>query len=209
MKTRNSWKTIGVVLGIATICLGLALSTSAQVQTEQTTTSGTPTIKAVTVEKGEVIAVRGNDLFVLMNDGSVRHFPNIPESARVDVEGNQLGIHDLMPGMKLQRTTVTTSTPQVVTTVQRVTGRVWAVTPPLAVILTLENGQNQEFKIPNGQKFMVDGQETDSWGLKKGMEVTATKIVEIPFDDVIATRRLTGKLPSDLPVLIALTIIRP
>jgi hypothetical protein len=209
MKTRNSWKTIRLVLGAVTVSLGLALSTSAQVQTEKTTTSGTPTTKVVTVERGEVIAVRGNSLFVLMDDGSVRHFPNIPESARVDVEGKQLGIHDLMPGMKLERTTVTTTTPQVVTSVQRVTGKVWAITPPLSVILTLENGQNQEFKIPNGQKFMVNGREVDAFGLRKGMEVTATKIVETPIDQVTQAKRLTGTLPSDLPVIIAVAAVRP
>jgi hypothetical protein len=57
---------------------------------------------------------------------------------------------------------------------------VWHVTPPLTVILTLENGQNQEFKIPKGQKFNVDGQMVDAFGLKKGMKVDAQKVVEEP-----------------------------
>ena len=48
------------------------------------------------------------------------------------------------------------------------------------MILTLEDGTNQQFKIPNGQKFMVNGQMTDAWGLKKGMTVSATKVVEEP-----------------------------
>ncbi len=39
---------------------------------------------------------------------------------------------------------------------------------------------NQQFKIPKDQKFNVDGQETDAFGLKKGMKVSATKIVEVP-----------------------------
>jgi hypothetical protein len=97
----------------------------------------------------------------------------------------------------------------VVTSVQRVTGKVWAITPPLSVILTLENGQNQEFKIPNGQKFMVNGREVDAFGLRKGMEVTATKIVETPIDQVTQAKRLTGTLPSDLPVIIAVAAVRP
>lgn len=29
----------------------------------------------------------------------------------------------------------------------------WHVTPPISVILTLENGENQAFNIPEGQKF--------------------------------------------------------
>jgi hypothetical protein len=192
---------MGQVLGAGAICLGFAVSTSAQVQSQTTKTSGTPTTK-VKIEKGEVIAVRGNDLFVEMDDGSLRHFPKVPESATVTVDDKQLGIHDLKPGMKLQRTTVTTTTPQVVTTVQTVTAKVWEVTPPTSVILTLDNGENQQFKIPEGQKFMVDGQETDAWGLKKGMVVTATKIVETPVNEVTQHTRLTGKMAPDLPVLV-------
>ena len=33
---------------------------------------------------------------------------------------------------------------------------------------------------------MVDGMETDAWGLKKGMKVNATKIVETPSDFCVA-----------------------
>jgi hypothetical protein len=64
---------------------------------------------------------------------------------------------------------------------------VWHVSPPNSVILTLENGTNQSFKIPKGQKFTIDGQEVDAFGLRKGMVVTATKIVEVP--EVVVSQR--------------------
>jgi hypothetical protein len=138
-----------------------------------------------------------------MSDGTLRDFPNVPETARVTVDGQQLSIHQLKPGMKLQHTTVTSTTPQVVTTVETVSGKVWHVTPPLSVILTMENGQNQSFKIPDGQKFMVSGQETDAWGLKKGMNVSATRITETPLTSVSQHTQVTGTMPGDQPVLIA------
>jgi LPXTG-motif cell wall-anchored protein len=191
-----------LVLASIMLCLFFAISTVAQVQTQTTTTTLQPT-HDVTVESGEVVAVDGNDLFVKMSDGTLRHFPNVPESAKVTVEGKQLGIHDLQPGMKLERTTVKTTMPQIVTTVQTVSGKVWHVTPPLSVILTLENGENQSFKIPNGQKFTVNGREVDAWGLKKGMLVSATKIVETPLTAVTQQTQLTGTLPAGAPVLIA------
>ena len=202
MNSVTLWARFSVVLTAVVLCVAFAASTTAQVQTQTTTTSGTAT-KQVKIESGEVVAVKGNDLFVKMDDGTVRDFPNIPESARATVDGKKLGIHELKPGMKLQRTTVTTTTPQVVTTIQTVTGKVWHVTPPLSVILTLENGQNQEFKIPEGQKFTVNGQETDAWGLKEGMKVTATKIVESPETTVSQQTQVTGMMPPDAPVLIA------
>jgi LPXTG-motif cell wall-anchored protein len=189
-----------IVAGIA--CFVSAVLTFAQVQTQSTTTSGTPT-HAVKVESGEVVSVDGNDLFVKMSDGTLRHFPNVPASARVNVDGRQLSISELQPGMKLQRTTITTTTPQMVTTVQTVTGKVFHVSPPASVILTMENGENQSFKIPKGQKFNVNGTETDAFGLKKGMTVNATKIVEAPVTSVSQAQRVSGTMPPGEPVLIA------
>jgi len=181
-------------LAVGVFSLALGLNVNAQVQTETSTTTG-KAAKEVQVERGEVVTVAGNDLVVKMEDGTIRHFPNVPESARITVDGRQLGIHDLKPGMKLQRTITTTTTPQTVTTVQTVTGKVWYVNPPNSVILTLENGQNQQFKIPKGQKFDVDGQMVDAFGLKKGMNVKATKIVEVP-ETLVATRKsVTGTMP--------------
>jgi len=147
MNSGSLWTRYSVML-VAAVLVAFAASSSAQVQSTTTTTSGIPT-KDVTIERGEVVAVKGNNLFVKMADGTLRDFPNVPESAKVTVDGQQLGVHDLKPGMILVRATVTTTTPQVVTTVESVTGKVFHVTPPLSVILTLENGQNQEFKIPN------------------------------------------------------------
>ena len=115
-------------------CLLITMGLRAQVKTNTTTASGEATTQT-TVERGEVVSVSGNDLVVKMEDGSLRHFANVPESARVTVDGKELGIHDLKPGMKLQRTIATTTTPKTITTVQTVTGTVWQVTPPKSVIL--------------------------------------------------------------------------
>lgn len=209
MKLTCNWTKMTAALSPVLCCLALALTTNAQVQTTTGTTAGQAT-KVVKVERGEVVLVNGNDLVVKMEDGSIRHIPNVPESARITVDGQQLGIHDLKPGMKLQRTITTTTKPQTVTTVQTVTGTVWHVTPPLSVILTLENGENQSFKIPKGQKFNVDGQMVDAFGLKKGMKISATKIVEVPEIVVSEQRKVTGTMPppppappADTPILVA------
>jgi hypothetical protein len=202
MKSNSIWIRKSFALAVGALCLALATSISAQVQTQTSTTTG-KTTKEVTIENGEVVAVEGNSLFVKMSDGTLRDFPNVPESAKITVDGQQLGVHQLKPGMKLQRTTVTSTTPQVVTTVETVTGKVWHVTPPLSVILTMENGENQKFKIPDGQKFMVEGKETDAWGLKKGMKVTAMRITETPLTLTSQHTQVTGTMSADEAVLIA------
>jgi len=197
------------------LCLLLALSLNAQVQTQtNATTTGKTT--EVNVERGEVVLVDGNDLVVKMEDGSIRHIPNVPESAKVEVDGKRLGIHDLKPGMKLEHTVTTTSTERTITTVQSVTGKVWHVNPPTSVILKLEDGTNQSFKIPKGQKFNVDGQMKDAWGLKKGMRISATKVVEEPQTVIEHERKLTGKMPpppppppADMPLLVVVVMHYP
>ena len=74
----------------------------------------------------------------------------------------------------------------------------------------MADGNNQSFKIPKGQKFNIDGQMVDAWGLKKGMKVSATKVVEEPMTHVAETRKLTGEMPTpppapaaDAPILVA------
>jgi ribosomal protein L21E len=209
MNPSNNNTRVPLVLAVGAIFVAFTVGMSAQVKTETSTTSGTPTHQ-VSVERGEVVYVSGNDLLVKMDDGSMRHFPNVPESARATVNGQQLGIHDLKPGMKLERTLTVKTTPQVVTTVKTVTGKVWQVMPPNTVILSLEDGTNEQFKIPKDQKFNIDGQETDAFGLKKGMKISATKIVEEPVSVVEHQQQVTGSMPppppappADAPILIA------
>lgn len=185
------------LLAVSSFAL-FTLSISAQVQTQTSTEPG-QAAKEVKVDRGEVVHVAGNDLVVKMEDGTIRDFPNISESARVTVEGKELSVHDLKPGMKLERTITTTSTPRMVTTVQTVTGTIWQITPPTSVTLTLEDGTNQAFSIPKGQKFNVNGEMVDAFQLKKGMKISATKITEVPETSVTQESKVTGTLPPPPP----------
>src|SRR5512137_422690 len=138
---------------IALGCLGLSVAPAvAQVQTDTQTTSGAPT-QEVKVESGEVMYVNGTDLIIKMADGEVRYLAGVSETARATVDGKEIGIHDVKVGMKLQKTIVTTTTPQIVKTLQAVTGIVVRVMPPGAVVLRMENGETKSFKVPKGQKF--------------------------------------------------------
>ena len=210
MNRRNELQRVLLVLAVGVVGLILNANASAQVQTGTLTTTGQPTTE-VKVDRGTVVLVDGNDLVVKAEDGHLVHFANVPESARATVEGQQLGIHDLKPGMTLERTITTTTTPQTITTVKHVTGTVWSVNPPSSVILTLEDGTNQAFKIADGQQFNIDGQATDAWGLKKGMKVSATKVTEVPETVVDQQKAVTGTMPPpdppvDLPILVVVLL---
>jgi LPXTG-motif cell wall-anchored protein len=209
-------RTFMPILFAAITAMVLGATVGAQVQTSTDTTAAGTASQTTTTERGEVVYVSGNDLVVRTEDGQIRHFPNVPDSIRITVDGQQLSVHDLKVGMKVQRTITTTTTPKLITTVKTVTGKVWHVSPPNSVILTLEDGKNQEFKIPNNQKFVVNGQTMDAFGLRAGMVITATKIVEVPEEVVSQQRKLTGTMPpapptppADQPLLVATSSPEP
>lgn len=210
MKSIRFSRTIlrGLLTGGA-LCMALSLTASGQVQTTtKTTPEGAPT-RSVKVERGTIVYVSGNTVVVKAEDGTLRHFNNVPDSTTVTVDGKQLNVHQLQPGMIVERQTITTTTPKIITTVKTVSGTVWYVNPPNSVILTMENGKNQSFKIPNGQKFTVNGQVTDAFGLRKGMKVDAQQVIEQPATVVAQEIKRTGVMPTpppapqaDVPILV-------
>jgi hypothetical protein len=212
MNSRRFAQKLNHLFAAGIACMFLTVAATAQVQTETSVTHGKAT-ETVKVERGEVAYVSGNDLVIKKADGSLVHFPNVPDSARATVDGKELGIHDLKPGMQLERTTITSTTPMTVKTVETVSGTVWHVNPPRSVILAMDNGKHQQFKIPEGQKMTVNGQLTDAWGLKKGMRVSATRVVETPQTQVSEQTKVTGTAPippaADEPILFAMFVPAP
>lgn len=212
---RSSKTILQCLLAGGTLCVAFTLPAAAQVKSTQTVEHG-PATKQVTIERGEIVYVSGNDVVIKMEDGSLRDFFNVPDSTTVTVDGKQLNVHQVKPGMKVEKQTITTITPKTITKVETVTGKVWHVTPPLSVILTLEDGTNQSFKIPKGQMFTANGKQVDAFGLKKGMIVSAQKITEIPETVMTQQVKRTGKMPPpppapsiDLPILIVVALPAP
>lgn len=199
MKLETVWAGLCVGLLVGVVDIALVPSGFAQMHTKTTTATGRSS-QRVTVDRAEVVLVAGNDLVLKMEDGSIRHIPDVPDSFKATVDGKEVGIYDLKSGMILERTTTITTTPKVVTTVATVKGKVWHVNPPKYVYLTMDDGTNERFEIPKGQKFNVDGQTVDARGLQPGMVITATKVVEFTATEVEQQRKLTGSMPPAPPV---------
>jgi RNase P/RNase MRP subunit p29 len=200
MNTKQAIPPVICKLAVAgTMFLAIAFTAAqAQVQTSTTSQAGTPT-KTVKVERGQVVYVSGNNLVVKAEDGSLRDFNNVPDSATVTVDGKQLNVHQLQVGMTIERQTIVTTIPKRITTIKTVTGTVWHVNPPNSVILTLADGSNQQFKIPKGTTFNVNGKQTDAFGLKKGMKVDAQQVTEESETQVAKEVKTTGVMPPPPP----------
>src|SRR5260370_12301859 len=194
ISTRLSKTMLRGLLGGGALCFALSLASVAQVQPSKTEAHGEAT-REVSVERGEIVYLNGNSLVVRMENGSLREFDDVQETSTFMVDGKPVHIADSKVGMKLEKQTVRITKAKVVTTVETVTGKVWHVSPPNQVILTMQNGENQKFTIPKGQKFTVDGVDTDAVALKKGMNVTAQRITEVPETVIEHEVKISGTAP--------------
>jgi LPXTG-motif cell wall-anchored protein len=212
-------RTVGAVRRLAVgaaLLLAVTFTAGAQVQTQTTVAPAGPATKSVTVERGTIVYVSGNNVVVKRDDGEMLHFNNVPDSTTVTVNGQQLNVHQLQPGMVVERQTITTTTPRVITTVKTVTGTVFMIKPPNWVILRLDDGSNQQFKIPMGQKFNVGGQEVDAFGLRKGNVISAQQVTEEPETVIAREVKRTGTMPPPppapdpaVPILVVMMVPAP
>lgn len=142
---------------------------------------------------GTVVYVEGNHLVVKMSTGEVRSF-DVPESRRFIIDGKELTVSELKPGTKLTATVTTTTTPVTERTTTVGTGKVWYVIGN-TVILTLPNNENRSYKVQESYRFLVDGKKASVHDLKKGMIVSAEKIVEEPRTEIASNTTVTGQAP--------------
>ncbi len=202
----SSRRVIYRLAAVAIILLACAALAMAQVQEEKSVAKGAPS-RQVKVERAEVVYVSGNDVIFKMENGEIRHI-TVPDSATAIVDGKKITVKDLKPGMKLERTVTTTTTPKVIKTVRTGTGTVLNVMPPNSVTVRFEDNTVQTYKIPKGTTFNIDGEKKTAFDLKKGMKISATRIVEEPITEVTSSAQVTGAVPPpppppDVPILIA------
>lgn len=111
------------------------------------------------------------------------------------VDGKTITVHELKPGTTLTATYTTTTTPVNDRTVSNLSGKVWFVSGN-TVILTLPDGTNKMYKAQPHFTFKIDGNDkADVSNLRKGMNVSAEKIVEEPSVIVANNTEITGTAP--------------
>ena len=174
--------------------LSVAGTLHAQTTPKTETVKGAPNVETVKVT-GEVVRVSGNWLLVKMEPVGNYSLFNVPPGREFIIDGQKKAVGDLQPGTVLTGMVTKTTTPVTVRTTSTLNGTVWWAQGNY-VILTLESGENKEYKVPESYKFMVEGKEATVHDLKQGQKVTATKIVEEPRTEIATTTTITGKAPK-------------
>ncbi len=178
---------------------GLALLVTAGVLQAQVTkeTEAVKGTAQVTTEQmtGEVVWVQGNTLAAKMLPRGFYSVFNVKPGRVFVIDGQTKHIGDLKLGTVLTATVTTTTRPVTVRTTSNLKGKVWWVQGNY-VILTLANGENKEYNVPDSFKFVVEGKPASVSELKPGMDVSATKIVEEPHTEISETTIVTGRSPK-------------
>ena len=184
----------GFLAGICAIITSVALASAQPTVTKTATKTGT-TVTTSQLE-GTVLAVDGNTLLVKMSTGEVREVVAAADRTAL-IDGKEVAAKDLKVGTKLKATITTTTASITDRTVTVGSGKVWYVAGN-NVILTHPNGENHQYKVKDDYKFIVDGKPATVFDLKKGMTVSAEKIVEEPRTVVTSNTRVTGEAPGQV-----------
>lgn len=145
---------------------------------------------------GTVLQVEGNNLAVKMDSGDIRNITTSP-GQQVMINGQPVAVKDVKVGTKLTATVMTTTTTITERTTTVGSGKVWFVSGN-NVILRLPNGENHQYFVKDDYKFTVNGKPASVYELRKGMTVSAVKIVEEPKTFVSSNTTVTGELPIEL-----------
>ncbi len=181
------------ILGVG--ALSLAEVAAAQpATTKETLPAGAATVTKKQL-KGEVIAVGPNWLISRMAPGGdYRVFTVAPNKTAV-IDGAPKTVSQLQKGTMLTADVTITEYPLVKRTTTVNSGKVfWA--SPTSVIITQENGENEQYAVPSGFKFDVDGQKLESMELRPGMILKGAKIVGEPLVEVTHDSVVTGTAPK-------------
>jgi LPXTG-motif cell wall-anchored protein len=138
------------------------------------------TKKSTETRNFEIISVDGNKV-VYKSEAGVKEV-TLPADFKLDMDGKQVGVADLKPGMKGTAVITTTTTVQPVTVTEVRNAKVLAVAGN-AIIVRGQNGV-RKFTLDDvadkNIKIVREGQSVDLSGLRVGDNLTATIITRHP-----------------------------
>lgn len=142
------------------------------------------------IRRAAVVAVYGNHVVVRGADGVDREH-EVPEGFTFNIDGKDLTVDQLKPGMILTATITTTTAPEVVHTEVVKKGEVLKVVGRTLMVRTPE-GVKTFRDVPSDFVFWVDGQEKTIYDLREGMHLTATIVSEQAVETTKQDISVTG-----------------
>ncbi len=173
--------------------VGVAAQDITHPSTTKTIEPPTHEVQTTHVKNAEIIHVSGHEVVVELENGKFELL-NLGENFKFQVDGKELTVHELTPGTKVSQEIHTVTTPQEVTTLRTVNGKVWHVNGP-HLILSFPEGENKAYTVPDGIVFHINGEDKTVFDLRKGMELSATVLTVAPLQSVTMHTVVTGQAP--------------
>jgi hypothetical protein len=178
---------------LCAMTVGIAAQDITHPSNTKTIEPPTHEVQTTHVTNAEVIHVSGREVVVELENGKFELL-NLGEDFRFQVDGRDLTVHELKPGTKLSQEIHTVSTPQEVTTLRTVNGKVWHVSGP-HLILSFPEGENKAYTVPDGIVFHINGEDKTVFDLRKGMDISATVLTVAPQQLLSTHTVVTGQAP--------------
>lgn len=163
------------------------------------------------IENGEVVYTEGNALVVKFPSGELRQF-EMPENSKFSVDGKDITVHDLKPGMKLTTVVSTAVTPRLVDSVKIIEmGTVWKIVGS-NLIITTPGGENKMYRVPSGGSITIGGVEKPLDQLHPGDVLTATVVVTRGYPEPGSANTSvlrTPRIPARIGALLIDEGVRP
>jgi len=182
-----------VLAFLCAMTVGIAAQDMTHPSTTKTIAPPTHEVRTTHVTNAEVIHVSGHEVVVELENGKFELL-NLADDVTFQVDGRDLTVHELTPGTKLSQEIHTITTPQEVTTLRTVQGRVWHRNGP-HLILSFPGGENKAYTVPDGTVFHIDGADKTVFDLRKGMNISATVLTVEPLQSVTTHTVVTGRVP--------------
>ncbi|HEV2387254.1 MAG TPA: hypothetical protein VGS20_08365 [Candidatus Acidoferrales bacterium] len=190
------WTRLWGLLAFAALGSFLAAGASAQQKTVEHRAAGPHEVN-VELKHSTVAYIEGNHLVARLEDGSLEAI-RIPAGTRFDVEGQQMTLSELKPGMIITETTIHTTKPMIVKTVEITDGKVFRVIGNRLIIQDKDN-KLVHLTIPEWAKITIHGEDMELQDLRPGMTVTATFITEEPMTVVERQTKTHVRNPAKAP----------
>lgn len=169
----------------------MVMMTAVFASAQQPTTS-------TTTKNFEVVAVSGNDLVVKLPEGTRQL--TVPDDFRFTVDGKQMSVQELKPGMKGTATITTKTTLHPVSVTEVKNGTVRQVTGSTIMVQTAEGFRSftQSEVDKRGVKIVRDGKPIELSDLRSGDHLTATIVTSKP-PRVVTEKEVQATLARSAP----------
>jgi LPXTG-motif cell wall-anchored protein len=168
--------------------------------------AGVAAAETIEIRNGVVLGVHGNILTVRGPEG-VKQFA-VPEDFKFNMDGRMLSVYDLKAGMPIAAKITTTETAVDMTTTEVKQAKV-IHTIGTAFAVKTTDGQTKKFSSKDIEKRRIvifkDGKQISPYDLKKGDNISATVVTELPPQIITDTEieAFVAMPPQPKPVMVA------